>query len=95
MARCCGRLRDNHPAKRHPSSEATRNSRGDTRKREAQDRGRGITILRMPAKMKGEPQILREIRSGFRLTAQTPSKRLNLPVTILRGITRSHPEHGS
>ena len=25
----------------------------------------------------------------------TLSKRLNLPVTILRGITRSHPEHGS
>jgi hypothetical protein len=45
--------------------------------------------------IKGEPQILRAKRSGFRLRAQTPAKRLNLPVTILRGITRSHPEHGS
>lgn len=41
-----------------------------------------------------------KMRSGFRL--RTPiydfgasAKRLNLPVTILRGITRSHPEHGS
>jgi len=54
----------------------------------------------MPAKIKGEPQVLRAKRSGFRLKAPgamrlTLSKRLNLPVTILRGITRSHPEHGS
>src|ERR1700733_14756114 len=60
-------------------------------------------------KIKGEPWILRPLRrtqdfasrrsfaltrSGFRQRAQTPAKRLNLPVTILRGITRSHPEHG-
>ena len=46
-------------------------------------------------KIKGEPGILRALRSGLRLRAQTPAKRLSLPVSILRGITRSHPEHGS
>ena len=50
--------------------------------------------------IQGGLQIPCEKRSGFRLKAYgalllTPSKRLNLPVSILRGITRSHPEHGS
>ena len=33
--------------------------------------------------------------AGCRNTCLTPAKRRILPVTILRGITRSHPEHGS
>ena len=50
--------------------------------------------------IQGGLQIPREKRSGFRLEAHgalllAPSERLNLPVSILRGITRSHPEHGS
>ena len=50
--------------------------------------------FRQPSRQTGV-EILRATRSGLRLRAQTPARRLSLPVTILRGITRSHPEHGS
>jgi hypothetical protein len=59
----------------------------------------GKPTRQAPSKIKGG-RVLRAMRSGFRLKAPgalrlTLSKRLNLPVTIPRGITRSHPEHGS